>query len=72
MTDQSAADLQGVQPDVPAALIQIEIDQRVFDLYDDYCHGRLDRREFMARAAAVTAGGLAMAQALLPHDGLAQ
>ena len=31
---------------------QLEIDQRVFDLYDEYCHGRIDRREFLARAAA--------------------
>jgi carboxymethylenebutenolidase len=46
---------------------QIEIDQRVFDLYDEYCHGRIDRRSFLQQAAAVTAGGLAMAQALLPR-----
>ena len=55
-----------------AALTQIEIDQRVFDLYDEYCHGRMDRREFLARAAAVTVGGLAMAQALLPRYARAQ
>jgi len=48
-------------------LTQIEIDQRVFDLYDEYCHGGMDRREFLLRAAAVTVGGLAMAQALLPR-----
>jgi carboxymethylenebutenolidase len=48
-------------------LTQIEIDQSVFDLYDEYCHGYIDRREFLLRAAAVTAGGLAMAQALLPR-----
>jgi carboxymethylenebutenolidase len=53
-------------------LTQIDIDQRVFDLYDEYCHGRMDRREFLRRAAAVTAGGLAMAQALLPRYALAQ
>lgn len=46
---------------------QDEIDQRVFDLYDEYCHGRIDRRAFLQQAAAVTAGGLAMAQALLPR-----
>ena len=51
---------------------QVEIDQRVFDLYDEYCHGRIDRREFLLRAAALTAGGLAMAQALLPRYALAQ
>jgi carboxymethylenebutenolidase len=50
---------------------QLEIDQRVFDLYDEYCHGGMDRREFLARAALV-AGGLAMAQALLPRYAEAQ
>jgi carboxymethylenebutenolidase len=49
-----------------------DIDQRVYDLYDDYCHGRLDRRSFLARAAVVTAGGLAMAEALLPRYARAQ
>ncbi|MBI2740522.1 MAG: dienelactone hydrolase family protein [Rhodospirillales bacterium] len=48
------------------------IDQRVFDLYDEYCHGRLDRRAFLSRASAVTVGGLAMAQALLPQYARAQ
>ena len=46
------------------------IDQRVFGLYDEYCHGKIDRREFMHRAAAITIGGisaLAMAQALFPR-----
>ncbi len=46
------------------------IDQRVFDLYDEYCHGRIDRREFLARASAIVVGGvsaLAMAQALFPR-----
>jgi carboxymethylenebutenolidase len=57
---------------VPAELKQIDIDQRIFDLYDEYCHGRIDRREFMRRAAVVTVGGLAMAQALLPHYARAQ
>lgn len=56
----------------PRDLTQVEIDQRVFDLYDEYCHGRMDRREFLLRAAAVTVGGLAMAQALLPRYAAAQ
>ena len=56
----------------PEALTQIEIDQRVFDLYDEYCHGGIDRRTFLARSAAVTVGGLAMAQALLPDYAAAQ
>jgi carboxymethylenebutenolidase len=55
-----------------AALTQAEIDQRVFDLYDEYCHGRIDRRAFLQGAAAVTVGGLAMAQALLPSYAQAQ
>lgn len=53
-------------------LTQADIDQRVFDLYDEYCHGRIDRREFLQRAAVVTVGGLAMAQAILPRYAKAQ
>lgn len=55
-----------------APVTQDWIDQRVFDLYDEYCHGRMDRRTFLSRAAAVTVGGLAMAQALLPQYAGAQ
>lgn len=47
----------------------------MFDLYDEYCHGRLDRREFLRRAGALTIGGasaLTMAQALLPRYASAQ
>jgi carboxymethylenebutenolidase len=47
------------------------IDQRVFNLYDEYCHGRIDRRSFLQQAALV-AGGLAMAQALMPRYANAQ
>ena len=54
------------------SVTQFEIDQRVFDLYDEYCHGRIDRREFLARSAALVVGGLVMAQALLPRYALAQ
>ena len=52
-----------------------ESEQRVFDLYDDYCHGRIDRRDFLLRAGALTVGGvsaLTMAQALLPRYAEAQ
>lgn len=52
-----------------------QIDQRIFDLYDEYCHGRMDRREFLSRAAAITIGGVSalwMAQALLPRYAEAQ
>ena len=54
---------------------QQEIDQQVFDLYDEYCHGFIDRREFLSRAAVITIAGvsaLAMAQALLPRYAEAQ
>jgi carboxymethylenebutenolidase len=54
------------------AWTQAEIDQRIFDLYDEYCHGDIDRRAFLQRAAIVTVGGLAMAQALLPRYAKAQ
>src|SRR5438309_5662571 len=56
-------------------LTQTEIDQRVLELYDEYCHGSIDRREFLQRASMLTIGGvsaLAMAQALLPRYALAQ
>ena len=52
-----------------------KIDQRVFDLYDEYCHGRLERREFLSRAAAITIGGVSglwMAQSLMPRYAEAQ
>ena len=52
-----------------------DIDPRVYDLYDDYTHDRIDRKEFLSRSAAITVGGvsaLAMAQALLPNYAEAQ
>ncbi|MBM4441913.1 MAG: dienelactone hydrolase family protein [Candidatus Rokubacteria bacterium] len=58
--------------DSQTRVTQLEIDQRVYDLYDEYCHGRIDRREFLQRASVLTVGGLAMAQALLPQYALAQ
>jgi carboxymethylenebutenolidase len=61
--------------EAPPLLTQVEIDQRVLDLYDEYCHGGIDRREFLQRASVLTIGGvsaLAMAQALLPRYALAQ
>ena len=54
------------------SITQIEIDQRVFDLYDEYCHGRIDRRAFLQQAAVVAVGGLSMAQALMPRYANAQ
>lgn len=49
-----------------------DIDPQIFDLYDEYCHGKMERREFLTRAAAVCAAGLAMAHALLPQYAKAQ
>lgn len=52
-----------------------QIDDRIFDLYDEYCHGYIDRREFLNRAAAITVVGvsaLAMAESLLPRYAEAQ
>ncbi len=54
---------------------QKDIDPRVFELYDEYCHGRISRREFLNRAAAMTVAGVSalwMAQALLPRYAEAQ
>ena len=53
-------------------ITQREIDQQVYQLYDEYCHGGIDRREFFRRAAALGAAGLAMAHGLLPDYARAQ
>jgi len=53
-------------------ITQLEIDQRVYDLYDEYCHGDIDRREFLKRAGALGAAGIAMAHALMPRYAKAQ
>ena len=49
---------------------QQEMEQQIFDLYDEYCHGVIDRREFFRRAGALSvagASGLVFAQSLLPR-----
>jgi carboxymethylenebutenolidase len=54
---------------------QDQIDDKVFELYDEYCHGHIDRRQFFERAAQLTVGSVAavaMAQALLPNYAEAQ
>ena len=58
--------------DMNEPVTQLEIDQRVFELYDEYCHGGIDRREFLKRASVIVVGGLAMAQALMPRYANAQ
>ncbi len=50
-------------------------DQEVLDLYDDYAHGRVDRRSFLQRASKFAVGGLtaaAILDALSPNYALAQ
>lgn len=52
-----------------------KIHPRVIELYDEYCHGKIDRREYLAKAGALIIGGvsaLAMAQALFPRYAEAQ
>lgn len=54
---------------------QDQIDDQVFELYDEYCHGYIDRRQFFDRAAKLTVGSvtaLAMAEALIPNYADAQ
>ena len=38
-----------------------EVKQEVFDLYDDYAHNRLDRREFAQKLSAYAVGGITVA-----------
>jgi carboxymethylenebutenolidase len=49
------------------AVTQSEIDRQVYQLYDEYCHGDIDRREFLKRAALLGAGALVTAQGLMPQ-----
>jgi carboxymethylenebutenolidase len=41
------------------------MDQKIIDLYDEYVHGLVDRREFLKKLS-ILAGGTAAANALLP------
>ncbi|HLK29378.1 MAG TPA: dienelactone hydrolase family protein [Puia sp.] len=38
-----------------------DIKQEVFDLYDDYAHNRIDRREFVQQLSAYAVGGMTVA-----------
>ena len=38
-----------------------DIKQEVFDLYDDYAHNRIERRDFMEKLSAYAVGGLTVA-----------
>jgi carboxymethylenebutenolidase len=41
-----------------------EISQEVFDLYDDYAHSRIDRRQFLDKLSAYAIGGLTVTSLL--------
>lgn len=41
-----------------------EVGQEVFDLYDDYAHNRIGRREFIQKLSAYAVGGLTVASLL--------
>ncbi len=52
-----------------------DVDERVWKLFDGYVHGSITRREFLDRAARVTAGGVSAAtllSALSPNYALAR
>ncbi len=52
-----------------------DFDQKLLDLYDDYAHGRLGRREFARRAAAFAVGGItaeSLLERLSPNYAFAQ
>lgn len=54
---------------------QIKIPQEAFDWYDEYAHGDIDRRTFMARLATLAGAGISMSLltgALIPNYALAE
>jgi carboxymethylenebutenolidase len=56
-------------------MTQHEIDAQVYELYDEYCHGFIDRREFLRRAGSVSVAGasaVVMAEAMMPQYAKAQ
>jgi carboxymethylenebutenolidase len=55
--------------------VATDFDQRIHVLYDDYTHGRIDRREFVRRAAALTVAGVTvetLLASLAPNYAFAQ
>ncbi len=52
-----------------------DFDQELLDLYDSYAHGRIDRREFLAKASRFAVGGItaaALLETLSPKYALAK
>jgi carboxymethylenebutenolidase len=51
----------------PQTMTTPPIDDRIYALYDDFCHSGMERREFLRRAAGLgILGGASMAMSLLP------
>ena len=47
-----------------------DIDPKIYSYYDEYCHGDIDRREFLRKSAQLSIGAvvaMSMADALLPR-----
>lgn len=58
-----------------APLKKEDIKQEVFDLYDDYAHNRIDRREFIDKLSLYAVGGVTVASLLgfiMPNYGVIQ
>jgi carboxymethylenebutenolidase len=58
-----------------AIMTKDTIDPKVYDLYDEYCHSQMTRRDFLNKASALAVVGgsaLVMAEALLPRYAEAQ
>ena len=52
-----------------------DFDQRLLDLYDEFCHGMIDRRQFVSavgRHAGAGVSALALVEMLMPDYALAQ
>jgi len=47
-----------------------KIDSKIFDLYDQYCHSTMERREFLKRAAAMTVVGGGSARRVIAKSGV--
>lgn len=52
-----------------------DLQQEVYDLYDDYAHSRIDRRDFMQKLSVYAVGGLTLTSLmsfLMPNYGMIQ
>src|SRR5687768_4551850 len=50
------------------------VDQRILDLYNEYCHGRLSRRNFIKKGCAIAGGvsAAALIESVMPRYAEAQ